>query len=175
MPENTRAIGGKLPGRRKSGNTVATASYLARLTNRAAARAASYLRSVRRPDATEWDRKGPHDFVTDVDRTAERRIHDDLLSAEPGSRMLGEELSPDGGNLEGLVWIVDPLDGTTNFLHGYPWWAVSIAAAIDGEVVAGTVFNVPGDRRYTAWQGGGAWCGPDAPQRFRRSRIPPTP
>lgn len=134
---------------------------LARLAERAAARAAGYLLNVDRPDPSQWSMKGHHDFVSDVDRTAERRIHDDLLSAEPDSRVLGEELSPEGASIDGLVWVVDPLDGTTNFLHGYPWWSVSIAAVIDGEVVAGTVFDVPTHRRYTAWQGGGSWCGPN--------------
>ena len=68
----------------------------------------------------------------------------------------------------GLVWVVDPLDGTTNFLHGHPSWCVSIGAAVDGELVAGTVFHVPGHRRYTAWQGGGAWAGEE---RLRVSTI----
>ena len=113
------------------------------------------------PNAAEWTAKGHHDFVTEVDRTAERLITDDLLRAEPGSRILGEEFSPTGVDLAGLVWVVDPLDGTTNFLHGYPWWSVSIAASIDGDLVAGTVLNVPAHRHYTAWRGGGAWCGAD--------------
>ncbi|MGH7594302.1 MAG: inositol monophosphatase family protein [Gemmatimonadales bacterium] len=159
MPENTRAIEGKLPGRRNSGNTALVAAYLAHVTDRAAARAAAYLLDAQPPDRAQWSTKGHHDFVTNVDRTAEERIRADLLAAEPGSRILGEELSPDSGTLDGLVWVVDPLDGTTNFLHGYPWWSVSVAAVLDGEIVAGTVFNVPAHRRYTAWLGGGAWCG----------------
>jgi myo-inositol-1(or 4)-monophosphatase len=159
MPEKTRAIAGKLPGREGRGNTASEAAGLARLAERAAARAGAYLLNVSRPDPSQWTVKGHHDFVTDVDRTAELRIRDDLLSAEPGSRVLGEEMSPDADALTGLVWVVDPLDGTTNFLHGYPWWSVSIAAVLDGEIVAGTVFHVPAHRRYTAWRGGGSWCG----------------
>jgi myo-inositol-1(or 4)-monophosphatase len=161
MPENTRAIEGKLPARRNGGNTAQVAAHLARITDRAAARAAAYLLTARPPDRSHWATKGHHDFVTEVDRIAEQRITADLLSAEPGSRILGEELSPGAVDLDGLVWIVDPLDGTTNFLHGYPWWSVSVAAAIDGEIVAGTVFNVPAHRRFSAWQGGGAWSGPE--------------
>jgi myo-inositol-1(or 4)-monophosphatase len=168
MPEKTRAIAGKLPGRRKGGNKAYEAAYLARLTDRAAGRAAAYLLGVHRPDASEWSSKGTHDFVTEVDRTAERLVHADLLNAEPDSRILGEELSPENLDLSGLVWIVDPLDGTTNYLHGYPWWSVSVAAAVDGEILAGTVFHVPAHRRYTAWLGGGAWCGPE---RLAVSRI----
>jgi myo-inositol-1(or 4)-monophosphatase len=159
MPENTRAIDGKLPDRRIDGNPLDTAAHLARTAKRAAARAAAFLLDARLPDRSSWARKGHHDFVTEVDRGAEARIRADLLAAEPRSRVLGEELSPDQADLEGLVWIVDPLDGTTNYLHGYPWWSVSVAAVLDGEIVAGCVFNVPAHRRYTAWRGGGAWCG----------------
>ena len=159
MPEKTRAIAGKLPGPEGRGNTRSEPERLARLAERAAARAGGYLLAVRRPEPSEWATKGHHDFVTDVDRTAERLITSDLLSAEPDSRILGEELSPDAVDFRGLVWIVDPLDGTTNFLHGYPWWSVSIAAVLDDEVVAGTVYHVPAHRRFTAWRGGGTWCG----------------
>ncbi|MEO5799324.1 MAG: inositol monophosphatase family protein [Gemmatimonadales bacterium] len=143
-------------------------SRLARLAERAAARAGAFLAAVRRPDPSEWAVKGHHDFVTHVDRTAEAMIVETLLRAEPGSRFLGEEYSPDETGTDGLLWVIDPLDGTTNFLHGYPSWSVSIGAAIDGELIAGTVFHVPAHRRYTAWQGGGAWCGD---VRLRTSSI----
>lgn len=158
MPEKTRAIAGKLGVRQGGGNTPSEAAALARLAGRAAARAASYLLGVRRPEPSEWTAKGHNDFVTDVDRTAEHRIRDDLLAAEPDSIVMGEELSPESTPRGGLMWIVDPLDGTTNFLHGYPCWSVSIAAVLDGDVIAGCVFDVPGHRRFTAWRGGGAWC-----------------
>lgn len=141
---------------------------LALLAERAAARAADYLRRTAPPDPAAWQAKGPQDFVTAVDRTAEALISDTLHRAEPDSRVLGEEGSPDLVGLEGLVWVVDPLDGTTNFLHGYPAWAVSIGAALDGELVAGTVFQVPTGRRATAWRGGGAWS---AGRRLRVSRL----
>ena len=160
MPEKIRAIAGKLPGPEGRGNTRSEPERLARLADRAAARAGGYLLNVPRPAPSEWTTKGHHDFVTDVDRTAERLITTDLRAAEPDSRILGEELTPDTGDLRGLVWVVDPLDGTTNFLHGYPWWSVSIAAVLDGDIIAGTVFQVPTHRRYTAWRDGGSWCGP---------------
>jgi myo-inositol-1(or 4)-monophosphatase len=70
--------------------------------------------------------------------------------------MIAEELSP-ALVKEGVVWIVDPLDGTTNFLHGFPQYAVSIAAAVDGVLEAGVVCHVPRDEAYTATRGGGAW------------------
>ena len=117
---------------------------LLHLARAAAARAGSYLRSVQRPaDPSGWTLKGSRDFVTEVDRTAEQMIADILLAAEPGS--------PDGRRgaesgdpaTDGLVWVVDPLDGTTNFLHGFPSYAVSIAAALDGVLEAGVVLQVP--------------------------------
>jgi myo-inositol-1(or 4)-monophosphatase len=130
--------------------------HLARL---AADRAGGYLRGVERPaDPSAWTTKGVHDFVTEVDRTAERIITDVLLAAEPGSRIVGEELSPEVVR-DGLVWIVDPLDGTTNFLHDFPSYAVSIAAAVDGELEAAVVQQVPRQETYSAARGHGAWRG----------------
>ena len=129
------------------------------LAETAARRAGRFLAGVERPaDPARWTSKGRHDFVTDVDREAERLIGEVLLANADEARMVGEELSPDGG-LDGLVWLVDPLDGTTNFLHGYPAWSVSIAAARDGVLQAGLVFDVPRDRLYSATLGGGAWDG----------------
>ena len=124
----------------------------------AADQAGVYLRGVERPDPTRWDSKGPADWVTEVDRGSEALIAGILLAAEPGSTVIGEELSPDG-NTAGLVWIVDPLDGTTNFLHGFPAYAVSIAAALDGVLEAAVVLHVPLNRLSHATRGGGAWEG----------------
>jgi myo-inositol-1(or 4)-monophosphatase len=134
----------------------------------AAHAAATYLRRVERPaDPSSWTLKGSRDFVTEVDRTAERVIADVLLAGQSGGRMVGEELSPDILT-DGLVWIVDPLDGTTNFLHGYPSYAVSIAAAVDGVLEAGIVLNVAHNETYSAYRGGGAWLGE---RRLAVSRI----
>ncbi len=130
---------------------------LLHLAKRAAAGASSYLSTVERPaDPAGWTAKSRRDFVTEIDRTAERLISEVLLAAEPGSRIVGEELSP-GVVSGGLVWVVDPLDGTTNFLHDFPCYAVSIAAAVDGVIEAGVVVDVPRDRMYSAARGGGAW------------------
>jgi myo-inositol-1(or 4)-monophosphatase len=130
---------------------------LLHLAKAAAERAGEYLRAVERPrDPAGWTPKGGRDFVTEVDRTAERLISDVLLAAEPRSRVVGEELSPELAR-DGLVWIVDPLDGTTNFLHGFPSYAVSIAAAVDGELQAGEVLQVPRRECYFAACGSGAW------------------
>jgi myo-inositol-1(or 4)-monophosphatase len=124
----------------------------------AAARAAAqYLRGVSPPAPEAWASKGANDFVTEVDRRAEEIIRELLLQHHPGSRVVGEELAPDLWH-DGLVWIVDPLDGTTNFLHGYPACAVSIAAARDGVLEAGVVLRLEPDRCFTAARGAGAWC-----------------
>ena len=125
----------------------------------AAGRAAEYLQEVRRPsDPSSWSLKSARDFVTDVDRTAERMISDTLLAWDPNARVVGEELHPELVT-DGLVWIVDPLDGTTNFLHDFPSYAVSIAGAVDGVLQAGVVVHVPRNETYTATAGGGAWLG----------------
>lgn len=130
---------------------------LLHLVKSAATRAAAYLRAVERPaDPAGWTAKGSRDFVTEVDRSAERLIAEVLLAAEPCSRIVGEELSPEVVR-SGLVWVVDPLDGTTNFLHGFPSFAVSIAAAVDGIIEAGVVVHVPRNEMYCAVRGGGAW------------------
>jgi myo-inositol-1(or 4)-monophosphatase len=142
---------------------------LVQLAIAAAERAGSYLAGIQRPsDPARWTSKGPGDWVTEVDRTAEGIIADLLLAAEPGSTIVGEELSPGGAATRGLVWIVDPLDGTTNFLHGLPHFAVSIAAAIDGRLEAGVVLHVPQRRLIHAERGHGTWNGSD---RLRVSAI----
>ncbi len=132
----------------------------------AAARASRYIRSVERPPIpVEWGSKGVSDFVTEVDRNSESIVTEALLAAFPSSTIVGEELTPNlAASQSGLSWIVDPLDGTTNFLHGYPAHAVSIAAVIDGVLVVGVVVDVPRNTEYYAALGGGAWHA-DAPLR----------
>ena len=101
--------------------------------------------------------KGPSDFVSDADRRAEERIYESLREARPTWGFLGEE----GGTIEGSDpqhrWIVDPLDGTTNFLHSLPHFAVSIGLERDGEMVAGLIYNPITDDLFTAEKGKGAF------------------
>lgn len=122
----------------------------------AAARAAEIIRerSATR-HALVWERKSEFDFVTDVDRAAEGAISEIILQRHPEARMRGEELSPTMADRSGLVFVADPLDGTTNFLHGFPWYAVSIAALVDDELLAAVVLNVANGELFSATKGGG--------------------
>lgn len=91
-----------------------------------------------------------------MDRSAEQAIAEIVATRHADARILGEELSPTMTDRHGLVFVADPLDGTTNFLHGFPWYAVSIAAMVDGELGAGVVLNVANGELFTATAGGGA-------------------
>jgi len=104
----------------------------------------------------DWRVKSHADFVSDVDTAAEETIRRTLARRVPGSAIIGEELSPGARAESGVVFVVDPLDGTTNFLHGYPWYAVSIAALVDGQLAAAVVLNVPTGETFTAIAGDGA-------------------
>ena len=101
--------------------------------------------------------KGPSDFVSQADLKAEKIVRDELLKARPTYGFMGEESEETKGTDGAHRWIVDPLDGTTNFLHGIPQFAVSIALERNGEIVAGVVFNPATDELYTAEKGGGAF------------------
>ena len=137
------------------------------IARRAAAAGAGYLRTVEPPSPAEWEAKGTRDWVTAVDRRTEERIREVLAHEAPGSAVLGEELSPDLV-ASGLVWIVDPLDGTTNFLHRFPVYGVSIAAQLDGALVAGVVHDVTRGLVHHAAAGEGAWRGDE---RIRVSEV----
>lgn len=96
------------------------------------------------------------DVVTEIDRASEALIRTRLLAARPRDGFLGEEGGADASGT-GVRWVVDPIDGTVNFLYGLPQYAVSVAAELDGEAVAGVVLNVPTGVVYTATLGGGAF------------------
>lgn len=101
--------------------------------------------------------KGPGDFVSQADLKAEKIVHDELMKSRPTYGFLGEESEEEKGTDGAHRWIVDPLDGTTNFLHGIPQFAVSIALERNGEIVAGVVFNPATDELFTAEKGGGSF------------------
>ena len=132
---------------------------LVQVAVRAAEAAAAHLRTIDRPPREAWVEKGPSDFVTQVDREIEERIVEQLCSEIPESTVMGEELSPTAQSATGVVWVVDPIDGTINYLHDYPQYAISIAAVADGVLAGAAVVDVAAGETYRAWRNGGAWHG----------------
>ena len=115
--------------------------------------------------------KGPANFVTAADRRAEKILHEELTKARPGYGFLGEE----GGAREGAdkthTWIVDPLDGTSNFLHGIPQFAISIALEREGTIVAGVIYNPANEELFTAERGKGAFLNDQRLRVAARRRL----
>ncbi|MFM8615434.1 MAG: inositol monophosphatase family protein [Alphaproteobacteria bacterium] len=106
--------------------------------------------------------KGPSDFVSTADLRAEQSLREELSKARPGFAFLMEESGASGGDDWEWRWVVDPLDGTTNFLHGIPHWAISVGvekriAADKTELVAGVVYNPASDEMFWAEKGVGAF------------------
>src|SRR5246127_1113278 len=101
--------------------------------------------------------KGPANFVSLADKRAEEILYQDLAKARPGYGFIGEEGGTREGSDKSHTWIVDPLDGTTNFLHGIPQFAISIGLAREGTVIAGVIYNPANDELYTAERGEGAF------------------
>lgn len=102
--------------------------------------------------------KGPQDFVSEADRESERTLRTRLLRAFPGYGFVTEESAPTAATGSSR-FIVDPLDGTTNFVHGIPHFAVAVALERDREIVAGVVYDVPKREMFVAERGRGAWLG----------------
>jgi myo-inositol-1(or 4)-monophosphatase len=118
--------------------------------------------------------KGPGDFVTHADQRTERILIEELSKARPGYGFLGEE----GGNIEGKDkthrFIIDPIDGTSNFLHGIPHFAISIALEREGQLVAGLVYNPITDEMYTGEKGSGAFLNNKRLRVAMRKEMPPS-
>ncbi len=124
-----------------------------------AARAAgrSLVKDFREVENLQASMKGAGDFVSRADLAAEKIIRDELMGTRPNYGWCAEESAEEAGTDPTRRWIVDPLDGTTNFLHGLPHWAVSIALEFKGEIVAGVVFDPAKDEMFVAEKGQGAW------------------
>ena len=116
--------------------------------------------------------KGPNDYVTEVDRAAEDIIIRTLLEAYPGHGILAEESGRAHGAKDSeYTWIIDPLDGTTNFLHGFPVYAVSIALAHRGQVQQAVVYDPTRNDLYVASKGRGAFCNDRRLRVSKRTRL----
>ncbi|MEX2648717.1 MAG: inositol monophosphatase family protein [Alphaproteobacteria bacterium] len=115
------------------------------------------IRDFNEVEQLQVSRKGPADFVSAADLMAERTIKAELRRARPAAGFLTEEEGEEPGRDPAQRWIVDPLDGTLNFLHGIPHFAISIAFETAGEVVAGVVFDPIKDETYWAEKGRGAY------------------
>src|SRR6478735_1419722 len=162
------------PGRERSGpperRSLAPRSATITVMIRAAFAAAKNLkRDFGEVEHLQISEKGPGDFVSHADIKAERTLRAELARTRPDYGFLGEE----GGETKGdgrNRWIVDPLDGTTNFLHGVPHFAISIGLERDGEVIAGVIYQPISDELFWAEKGNGAFV--DTPNaRSRRLRV----
>ncbi|HVK22702.1 MAG TPA: inositol monophosphatase family protein [Actinokineospora sp.] len=131
-------------------------SDLLKIAVAVAAEAGDLVRTERARAIQDVDTKSTStDVVTAADKAAEALIRDRLAGLRPDDAVLGEE---DGGAVgTGVTWVVDPIDGTVNYLYGYPWYCVSVAAQVDGVSVAGAVIEPVSGRQWTATRGGGAF------------------
>jgi myo-inositol-1(or 4)-monophosphatase len=141
--------------------TASTPGDLLALAVRVAREAASTARRMRAEAITDVDTKSTDtDVVTAADRAVERQVVEALRTARPGDGVLGEEYGDSAAAEPGAVrWVLDPIDGTVNYLYGLPQYAVSLAAEVDGRVVAGVVINAATGDEWTATRHGGAWRG----------------
>jgi myo-inositol-1(or 4)-monophosphatase len=137
---------------------MALGSALITVMEKAARRAAPRLRrDFNEVDALQVSRKGPADFVSMADKRCEQVLREELGHARPDWGMLLEEAGEVAGDPDKPRWLVDPLDGTTNFLHGLPHFAISIAVEDKGEIIAGLVYQPLTDESFWAEKGKGAW------------------
>ena len=139
-----------------------------------AARAAGALinRAALDVEAVRVSAKQTNDFVTEVDHAAEAAIIETLLTAYPGHGILAEESGSEHGAKDSeFVWIIDPLDGTTNFIHGFPFYCVSIALAVRGKVEQAVVYDPTRNDIYSASKGRGAYVNDRRIRVGKRSRL----
>ena len=139
---------------------------------RAAEKAAkSLIRDFGEVEQLQVSQKGPADFVSNADLKAEKIVRIELAKARPAFGFLMEESGATAGADKANRWIVDPLDGTTNFLHGLPHWAVSIALEREGEVVAGVIYEPIRDELFWAEKGQGAYLNAQRLRVSERRRL----
>lgn len=122
----------------------------------AALSAGSFLLHQRPVDLVIDTKSTPTDLVSAMDKQAEEMVFTALRTAHPDDAFLGEE-GPERPGTSGVRWVVDPLDGTVNYLFGFPMWAVSIGMEVEGETQVGVISTPAFDEHYIALRGGGAW------------------
>ncbi len=136
---------------------VASAMQLRDVALEAARAGAAVVRShAASVQGLSWEVKSPSDFVSLVDRDAELAVREVIARRVPEAVLLGEELSPDTDVSRGIAFVADPLDGTTNFLHGFPWYATSVGVMHDGVLCAGAIVNAATGEVFIAAVGAGA-------------------
>ncbi|SMH58896.1 inositol monophosphatase family protein [Azospirillum agricola] len=151
---------------------MATRSALINVMVRAAEKAAKGLvRDFGEVEHLQVSRKGPSDFVSNADLKAEKLLREELQKARPDFGFLMEESGSSKGSDASSRWIVDPLDGTTNFLHGLPHWAISIAMEKNGEILAGVVYEPVGDQMFWAEKGQGSFMNHQRLRVSERRRL----
>ncbi len=131
----------------------------------------SLVKDFREVENLQVSMKGAGDFVSRADIAAEAIIKEELMGARPTYGWLAEESDEVAGQDPTRRWIVDPLDGTTNFLHGMPHWAVSIALEHKGQIVAGVIFDPAKDEMFLAEKGTGAWMNETRMRVSGRNRM----
>ncbi|SFB73001.1 myo-inositol-1(or 4)-monophosphatase [Polaromonas sp. OV174] len=139
-----------------------------------AARAAGAIinRAALDVEAVRVSLKQTNDFVTEVDQNAEAAIIETLLTAYPGHGILAEESGSEHGAKDSeLVWIIDPLDGTTNFIHGFPFYCVSIALSVRGKIEQAVVYDPNRNDIYSASKGRGAYVNDRRIRVSKRTRL----
>ena len=139
-----------------------------------AARAAGAIinRAALDVESVRISQKQVNDFVTEVDHAAEKTIIETLLGAYPGHGILAEESGSEHGAKDSeFVWIIDPLDGTTNFIHGFPVYCVSIALAVKGKVEQAVIYDPSRNDLFTATRGRGAYMNDRRLRVSKRIRL----
>ena len=139
------------------------------IARRAGALALDYFRNRER---LTIELKGPQDFVSRADRDVETLLRREIARAFPDDRFLGEETAADFAGAIDACWVVDPIDGTHNFLRGVPYWNVAIAYVEHGRVRIGVVLDPVSGELYRAMRGDGAWC--DEPSGTSQLHVAPT-
>lgn len=137
--------------------TPSLSAFIATATKAARRAAKELIRMSSQRDLLEIEKKAANDFVTSADKAAEAIIIEELKYAYPHHAILSEEAGRIGSPKSDYLWIIDPIDGTTNFMHGIPQYAISIALSYRGDIIVGVIYDVAKNELFTAAKGQGAY------------------